>query len=559
MEKLKKLKNYFSIIDIIFCLFLGTAFSIYPEYYTKGSCEASPHLVIKSIGLFCIIFIVSIAIKMLISKINSIEDKKDGLISKLFNKENKIYKYRLFILAGIILLLWLPVIISLYPGTLSNDTWNQLNQYISLSNGEHLRDHHPVFDTIYIGSLIVPIAKLSGNWQLAFFIYVMIQAIITSLVFAYSLIFAKEKLKLNNIFIIIFLVIYAILPIFPASVQAINKDALFSWIYVLFFINFLDIVRTKGSQLENNKFFAATIVLALFCCLTKKVGMYVLLLSLVLLLLFKISNKKRIICIIASVIILMKIIMPFILEKFQIEKGGQQEKYSLFFQQTARYLKENMDDINEEDRLFIEEVIGQDANEIVKVYDEKYADPVKGYTQRVTDDKYIKYLFVWAKLGLKHPSSYIDATNCMWSGWINYTMYKPLMNMNHHNQLDTDYMDESVSQRHGTAKSAEFIQNAYDTLYKIPVIKYLLTQGMYIVIIPLFALSTTLKKGGKGKGYWIGIIPLFLSIALGCLLAPVADNIEGQRYLFPVTFTSVAVLMWTVFVQKEKEKEQEIK
>ena len=285
--------NYFSIIDIVFCIFLGIAFSIYPEYYKKGDCIISLQLVIKSIVLTFTFLISCIIIRVLINKINGINDNNNSLISRMFNKDNKTYKYRLFIIAGIIFLLWLPVLISLFPGTASNDTWGQLNQFIACRYIKgYLNDRHPVFDTIYMGTILLSIVKLSGNWHLAFFTYVIIQAIITSLVFSYSIIYAKEKLKLNNFFILLFLFVYAILPIYPASVQAINKDALFSWIYVLLFINYIEIIRTNGEQLKSKKFFVSTIVLTVLCCLTKKVGMYVIILSFVFLLFFKILNKK---------------------------------------------------------------------------------------------------------------------------------------------------------------------------------------------------------------------------------------------------------------------------
>ena len=83
--------------------------------------------------------------------------------------------------------------------------------------------HHPVFDTLFMSTIILPIVYKFGDWHLAIFIYVLIQAIITSFVFSYSLIYAKEKLKLNNTIIILFLLIYILCPIYVTSVQIGRK------------------------------------------------------------------------------------------------------------------------------------------------------------------------------------------------------------------------------------------------------------------------------------------------------------------------------------------------
>ena len=555
---MNELKKYFSSIDILLCFFLGIAFSIFPDYYNNGSYTIDKYLFFRLIIYFFTFSILCICIRVLIDKLNKIQNNKDGVIDKIFNKENKVYKYKIFIIAGMIFLLWLPIIIGLFPGTVANDTWGQLNQFLFLSKGGHLYDHHPVLDTIYMGIIISFIVNICNNWNLAFFVYVIIQALITSMVFAYSIIYAKEKLELNNVFIVCFLIIYAILPIFPTSVQAINKDAIFSWIYVLFFINYIEIIRTNGQQLKNKKFFALTIVLSILCCLTKKVGMYVLIGALISLLLIKICNKKKIVSIIMILLIIMMIIIPIIFNVFKIEKGGAQEKYSLLFQQTARYLKYNMEDVTENEKEIIEKVIGQDVNAIVQVYNPTLADPVKGYEQQTDRINYLKYLLVWATQGLRHPKTYLDATNCMLSGWISFNEYKPLMEMSHHTQLISSIIDENITKREGLAKSADTIQLIYDKLYSIPVIKYLLTPGLYTTLIPLFSLATILKQKENNKRYCVVLVPLFLSIILGCFLAPASDNIEGQRYLYPITYTFIIVLMWMIYIQKKgKENKNE--
>ena len=97
------------------------------------------------------------------------------------------------------LLLWLPLLMALYPGTLINDTWGQLQQFIiSIKMGDItqniLTDQHPIFDTLFMGLLIIPIVELTGNWHIAIFIYVLFQALLTSLAFSYSILYIRKNL-----------------------------------------------------------------------------------------------------------------------------------------------------------------------------------------------------------------------------------------------------------------------------------------------------------------------------------------------------------------------------
>lgn len=137
----------------------------------------------------------------------------------------------------------------MFPGTLINDTWSQLSQYYY----ENVANDHPFFDTFVMGFIIIGIAKskYSVKWQMAFFIYVILQALITAFSFAYTIYYSKKKLNLNNKILTIILLLYCVIPIFPLAVQTISKDAIFSWAYVLFMINFIEIVRTKRRIFEK--------------------------------------------------------------------------------------------------------------------------------------------------------------------------------------------------------------------------------------------------------------------------------------------------------------------
>lgn len=523
------IKKYMSILDVIFSLIISFIFNIMPNYYNEDTFKFNFNIFINIIILGIIFLGITYLLRFIINK---------------FNKEDiGNHKLRFYFL--IIFFCWVPILLILYPGTFSNDTYGQLAQFSSFN----FTDHHPIFDTLVMGTMIFPLAKITGEWHLIMFVYVFIQAIITSLVFGYSLIYAQNKLKLNKKFIYFFLIIYALLPIFPMCVQEINKDTIFSWIYVLFFINYIEIIRSNGENLKNKQNFISLIIISILCCLTKKIGTYVILLSYIVLFFIKIENKKKILYPFLSIIIIMFGILPITFKIFNIQKGNSQEKYSLLFQQTARYVKYHQEEISKEEKEIIETAIGKDLNTIKEVYNPTFADPVKGGEQSTGKKGYIKYLLVWFKEGLKHPITYIDATNSMLSGWLSFKEYKPLMNMNWHNQLDPNIIPEKTTERTFNKKTADNYEKLYDHIYQIPIIGVLFTTGLYTCLIPIFVILTIIKYNKKNI---LAILPLILSIALGCFLAPASENIEGQRYLIPIIYTVIISLMWCIYSIKNE-------
>lgn len=236
MNKLKSFlkQQNISILDFICCIILGLAVSLSNSYLKTLKLNFTFGLFLKGIGFASIFLILAIFIRFLMVKLGNFEDKFEGFYSK---------KHSLFIITLIILIFWSPILLGMFPGTVINDSWSQLEQYYY----QHFSDHHPIFDTIIIGSVILGISKstIIPHWQRAFFIFVILQAILTAFSFACTICYSKKKLKLNNKILTIVLLFYCILPIFPLAVQTISKDAIFSWIYVLFMINFIEIIRTK--------------------------------------------------------------------------------------------------------------------------------------------------------------------------------------------------------------------------------------------------------------------------------------------------------------------------
>ena len=536
-------------------LLLGFAFAAAPHYINKGECYFTIGYFIVSI-ILGIIFIVSASIIRVLIKSNiskSYENRFVSFIYRIIWERN----HPLLILTIIIFLLQLPLLILLYPGTLINDSWWQLNMYQEFINtGKGLSDHHPIIDTFILGIIIFPLTKLFANVQVAFFIYVLIQSLCTSFAFAFTLHYADKKLNIRKGALIFFLLMYIFLPLYTMSVQTISKDAFFSWIFIIWLTLFVEIIRSKGDSLNSKSGFIYFILISLSCCVTKKVSIYILTLSIVMVIIFLRKKFIKLLSVLAIILAVMFIIMPLSFKAMNITKGGKQEMLSMPFQMTARYVTYYKDEMPNDELEVIDKVIGLDN--IEERYDPLNADPIKGFGQRADGEYYDKYIKVWFKEGKNHPKVYFESAFAMMSGWFSLYPATPLLNMNHHTSL-RNLFDEDVTRRHGFFEStAEMVQNIMDTWGKIPVLNFFISYGLYAILIPSFAVCTLFNSKEKRKNkYWLVAVPIALSVIIGLFLAPLSMHIEGKRYLYPLTYSAPLILMWLMYTAGFKNKDKD--
>lgn len=539
-----RLQGKLKIVDVILALILGFGIVMAPDYISKGDCFITVGLVLSGVIASLIILFLETVFPYLIKEHKTTFGRNNS--RRMIFKKVLEGRHPILTLSLLLILFWLIPLLFLFPGTLINDTWWELGQYTDLMNGlMNLNNHHPILDTLFMGSIIVPFAHLTGRWHAAIFIYVMIQAILTAIAFSTAMVYCYKKLKVSASWIRLLFLIYGISPWIPISVQTVSKDALFSWIYVYFVIGVIEIMRTEGASLACPRFFTLFTVVAILCGLTKKVGVYVVLGSVIFLLLFLRRRTSIFIHFVITAVVLL-MIYPKVVAAFGIPESGKQEMFSLPFQMTARYVISYGDEIPEDEKEIIDRVL--DYDKLPENYDPLIADPVKGYIQKGTDNDYREYIKVWLKEGLRHPRVYFDATAAMLSGWFSTTSYIPLTNMDWHNQLIKELIPEWVPVRSKTSSRTAAIWVEFITrLGQLPVIGYLMSYGFLASVCPFFIVSLLLKKKEKtGEKGWLILVPLVLSIIGGCWLAPVSIDFEGLRYLYPVTYTLPIYLGYAV-------------
>ena len=234
MEEGQMSTKTLSVSDVLINIILSLAFTAAPYYINDGELEINLGYVLTALITFAVFLLMTYTLRKFLKEYDWNTDQPESKHLRLIEKL-LLSKKSIWIIAAIIFAAWIIPLCFLYPGTIINDTWNELQQFICLS----FSDHHPIFDTLVMGIIIVPLSRLIGKWHVMIFLYVLLQAALTSFAFAATISYTYRKLNLGLKAAIVLLLIYCIIPIFPAAVQTISKDALHSWGFVLFTVLYI--------------------------------------------------------------------------------------------------------------------------------------------------------------------------------------------------------------------------------------------------------------------------------------------------------------------------------
>lgn len=409
---LGKFKNKitYNIISIIFSLLMLFGYSydtVHNASLVFGNIGLISFSILKFIGLY---FLFNTSIHLLDDIITTKKLKNDKLpkILSFFDRHPFLFSFI------VILICYLPYIISFYPVIINYDAANQVKEVmgihtrymdsvILLNPNVTITNFNPIIHTFLIGGLF-KVGYLLGNVNFGMFLYSIVQLTIVISVFSYS-IYYLNKIKVNKLLVMITLFIFALVPLFPFYAMTAVKDVIFSSLVLLYVIKIYDIMK-YNQTIKQYIFFT---LLVLLIILFRNNGIYTIILTLPILLLMK--KEIRIPLLIVLVFNLSmdigynKVLLPH----FEIANTSIREMLSVPFQQTARHVKYYEKDLTEEDKQKIDKVLGY--KDLASRYEEDLSDQVKNKFNKYTTDEELKeYFGVWFKYLLKRPVVYIDAT-----------------------------------------------------------------------------------------------------------------------------------------------------
>lgn len=479
--------------------------------------------------------------------------KKDIKISQ---KLKDVFDKKPFLISIVIMLVcWMPYIISFYPAILSPDPANQIKQFFDIhtkymdsvdliDENVTITNHHPVLHTVLLGGLTKVGVTLFDSTNIGLFLYSIIQIIILLSALAFTIKYMK---KLETPYYIRFmaLLIYSLVPVFPLYAMSVVKDTIFTALVIVYMINIYDLIKYRNTVKYSNKKSIMLVLLLMAIMLMRNNGLYLIILSFPFLLIIEKKNRIKLIMILILPVVLYNRYNDVLLPYLKITEGSAREMLSIPFQQTARYVKEYGDDLNSNEKKVIDKVLVLDT--LAKRYNPILADPVKNeFNKYTTKDELKKYFGVWYKGLLKHPDSYIQAT-------INnvYGYFDPnTSNWYVYYRFDKRLSEEgnTFNYSYNNLKTSRNVLSSYALAFPyIPIIGVIVNIG-FNVWLYMFMFIVLLKD--KKYKYLIYLAPV-ISLVLVCIASPANTYF---RYAMPYIFAMPVMIAIFIDIINKKEE-----
>lgn len=247
------------------------------------------------------------------------------------------------------------------------------------------------------------------------------------------------------------------------------------------------------------------------------------------------GTRKRIACAVCAAVLVYGAAVHGLYPALGFKKGSEREMLSIPFQQTARYVAHAGDDVTEYEREVIGSVLDYDT--LAESYSYACSDPVKnGY--HGDSEALKKYFPVWFRMGLKHPTIYIDALvgiSCGYIAPIENGFTEPAALILTDGVTETDIPGISTRTYEVLSIPTTLI---WLTAHIIPVLKLFTMPGIYTWLTLACIVMLWIKKKASAM---LPLIPGVMNI-LVCIASPLASNI---RYCLPAAAMMPVILWWT--------------
>ena len=301
-----------------------------------------------------------------------------------------------------LLLCWLPVLLAVYPGFFVYDAQDEYLQVASRT----FSTHHPLVHVLLLGGIICAVHKVTDSYNLGIACYTVFQMILVSGGFTFLLSYLRKK-KVSKTLRFISMLYFGLFPVIVMFTLCSAKDALFSTALLLLLICLLEMNLDSDSFFTSKGWLLLIGASATGMMLLRNNGLYAFVFLIPFLAFYQKKYRKRVLIWAAISIAGCLLINGGLRVAFQADDSENQEILTVPIQQLARTYKYEPEAFSEEDVKTLHEILPEEA---LVMYNARLSDPVK---YRFRNDAFaadkVKYIKLWAKIGLKKPLSYINA------------------------------------------------------------------------------------------------------------------------------------------------------
>lgn len=449
--------------------------------------------------------------------------KKERTQQETVPKEpgSKMKKSSFFLLQAGMILCWIPVLLSAYPGFFCYDATYQFKE---VAEGIY-NMHHPLLHTFMLGKTLTLSKAYLGSYEAGVLIFCILQMILITGCFCMVIRF-MERHGVGKGLLIASYCYYSLYPTCVMFGLCTTKDSIFTALVTVHLLFLFELLTDKEEFFHRPvsvAFFALTAVGAMLFR-NNGVYSYLLFLPFFVVLARGIRRKSLVLaggCVIVAVLFTKGLALWFGAEN----NDGLREMLSVPAQQLARtYDREGSSFFEEEEKQKLYSFISEGD---LERYNGKLADPVKANLHVGLNSTLPEFVGLWLRTGIRAPEIYMDALLMQtYQAWYPFTIPDGYCGGNAKERyrgsescyfaLETEEPAKADSKLPGLLKGYEFIARhmTFDSLPVIPVIFSIGT--MFWILLYMLAYAVCCKKGGAA-----GMLLLILCLCMTCLLGPI--------------------------------------
>ncbi len=328
---------------------------------------------------------------------------RDSVWHKLYGKWNGLSeRKRTALTMCLFFLCWLPVFLAVYPGFFVYDAQDEFIQVQT----RNFTTHHPLFHVLLLGGTILGVNKLTDSYNMGIAAYTLLQMLFMSGVFTYVVSYMKKRgvaflLRAGTFFY------FAFFPVIVMFTLCSAKDGIFTAALLLLLLSMADMAREKESFFASWKkllfFGSCAFVMMSF----RHNGMYAFLVMAPVLLLYMKGLRRKLAFLLGGIFTLYFLAAAGLSALLSAQPAGKQEMLTVPIQQLSRAYEYDRESFTEEDLETLYEILPEEA---LRFYTAKVSDGVKiSFDNEAYAADPGKYMRLWAKIGMEHPFTYINA------------------------------------------------------------------------------------------------------------------------------------------------------
>ncbi len=388
---------------------------------------------------------------------------------------------------AVLVLMWLPALLSIFPGAFNYDACDEWRQVAS----GNITAHHPVLHVLMSGGLVEGFYTLTGSYNVGIAVYTILQMVLLANAFAVAVTFMGDCGVAPG-FQIFALLFWGLSPVIQLFSVSVTKDTLFTAAEMLFFIYVMCFYCRRGQFFSRKRYLWGFGVSAILTMILRNNGLYVVLIVCAVMAVSCIRSKERL-CrkipvMMAGVLVVYGIYTGPFYSALHVTPGGVQEMLSVPIQQMARVYRYDYDSLEQEDLELLYKVL---PKENLEAYRATVSDFVKsGFNKDGFSENRSAFVKLWAKWLVEHPLTYVNSflvgTVDFWYWGSVVDGYRDVYGKSSFFDYQVDEPGTEVVLLQGLHDFYEYLSHEKEA-QKIPFIFLLLSPGWYFTVTLIVA------------------------------------------------------------------------